>query len=86
MFSTCNLFSLSVFLPVLPLEKSFINGACVVNSPIPVIFMKCGPVLGIKPAKKTAAEEDDEQHEQKQSMRSSVAGFILILFYNYILI
>jgi|TARA_B110000114_G_scaffold49906_1_gene52972 hypothetical protein len=48
--------------------------------------MKCGPVLGIKPAKKTAAEEDDEQHEQKQSMRSSVAGFILILFYNYILI
>ena len=33
--------------------------------------------------KKAAAEEDDEQHEQKHSMRSSVPGFIYInnLFY-----
>jgi hypothetical protein len=48
------------------------------RSSTPVTFLKCGPVLGIRPAKKAAAEEDDEQQEQQNIIRSIVPSFSFI--------
>jgi hypothetical protein len=52
------------------------------KSPSPDTFLKCGPVLGIRPAKKVAAEDDDEQQEQQHIIRSIVLNFSFIYIYH----